>query len=89
MEKIFPTSMGEGERMKRDFVGYGPHPPQVEWPHGARIAVSVVVNYEEGAEYSLLDGDPHGEVMGEVPSPVSPTQRDLANESFFVKLAEK
>ena len=43
----------------RDFVGYGPNPPAVEWPDGARLAVSVVVNYEEGSEYSLLDGDAH------------------------------
>ena len=67
----------------RDFVGYGPNPPAVEWPNGARLAVSVVVNYEEGSEYSLLDGDPHGESMGEAPSPVPVGERDLANESFF------
>ncbi len=37
---------------QRDFVGYGLNPPKVEWPNGARIAISVVVNYEEGSEYS-------------------------------------
>ena len=68
---------------ERDFVGYGPNPPRVEWPDGARIAVSVVVNYEEGSEYSLLDGDAHGESHNEVPSPAPSDQRDLANESFF------
>ncbi len=68
---------------ERDFVGYGPNPPQVQWPDGARIAVSVVVNYEEGSEYSLLDGDPDRESNNEVPSPVPAGQRDLANESFF------
>ena len=67
----------------RDLVGYGPNPPVVEWPEGARIAVSVVVNYEEGSENSILDGDPHGETMGESPSPVPLGERDLANESFF------
>src|SRR3954453_22257449 len=67
----------------RDFVGYGPRPPAVEWPDGARIAVSVVVNYEEGAEYSPLDGDAVHEPTNEVPSPVPAEQRDLANESFF------
>ena len=46
---------------ERDLIGYGPNPPQIEWPNGARIAISVVVNYEEGSEYSLLDGDPHHE----------------------------
>ena len=50
---------------------------------GARIAVSMVVNYEEGAEYSTLDGDAHHETNSEVPSPVPPGQRDVFNESFF------
>lgn len=69
--------------MDRDLVGYGRDVPQARWPDGARIAVSMVVNYEEGSEYSLLDGDSHHETNGEVPSPVPPGQRDLFNESFF------
>ncbi len=69
--------------MDRDFVGYGLNPPKVEWPNGARIAISVVVNYEEGSEYSLLDGDSQRETNSEVPSPLPLDERDLANESFF------
>ena len=69
--------------MLRDLVGYGPDLPDVEWPGKARIAISVVVNYEEGSEYSLLDGDSHRETNGEVPSPVPVDQRDVFNESFF------
>lgn len=68
---------------QRDLVGYGRQVPRIEWPGGARIAVSLVVNYEEGAEYSLLDGDSHHETNNEVPSPIPPEQRDLLNESFF------
>ena len=68
---------------ERDFIGYGKTPPVVRWPNGAQIAISVVVNYEEGSEYSLLDGDSTHEVNNEVPSPVPLNQRDLANESFF------
>ena len=68
---------------ERDFIGYGKTPPVVRWPNGAQIAISVVVNYEEGSEYSLLDGDSTHEVNNEVPSPVPSNQRDLANESFF------
>ena len=45
--------------------------------------LSLVVNYEEGSEYSLLDGDDHHETNGEVPSPVPAQDRDLNNESFF------
>ena len=69
--------------MERDLVGYGRNVPQIQWPGGARIAVSLVVNYEEGAEYSLQDGDSHHETNGEVPSPVPASDRDLNNESFF------
>ena len=40
---------------ERDFVGYGPEPPRVTWPGGALVAVNLVVNHEEGGEYSLAD----------------------------------
>ena len=40
---------------ERDFVGYGPQPPDVRWPGGALVAVNLVVNYEEGGEYSLRE----------------------------------
>ena len=36
--------------MNRDLVGYGFHPPRLRWPGDAKVAVSLVVNYEEGAE---------------------------------------
>jgi peptidoglycan/xylan/chitin deacetylase (PgdA/CDA1 family) len=67
----------------RDLVGYGPRLPEVRWPGDARIAVSIVLNYEEGSEYSLLDGDRERETNGEVPSPLPLQVRDLMNESMF------
>ena len=45
----------------RDLVGYGAKIPQVTWPNGARIAVSFVLNYEEGGERTILDGDTESE----------------------------
>ena len=36
----------------RDFVGYGQDVPKVFWPDGARVAVNLVIGYEEGAEFS-------------------------------------
>ena len=69
--------------MQRDLVGYGRNVPRIQWPGGAKIAVSLVVNYEEGAEYSIADGDSHHETNSEVPSPVPAGDRDLNNESFF------
>lgn len=51
--------------IERDFVGYAGSPPAVEWPGGARLALSVVVNYEEGSEQSIAFGDPADEPQGE------------------------
>ncbi len=47
----------------RDLIGYGAHPPKVRWPNGARIAVQIVLNYEEGAENSILHGDAGSEAF--------------------------
>ena len=71
--------------MERDFVGYGQHPPDVRWPGGARLAVNFVLNYEEGSEYSMADGDGRSDAtLTEVAQPRVPRgQRDLAAESMF------
>lgn len=50
----------------RDFRGYGEQLPSVRWPGGARVAVSFVVNFEEGGELSVSDGDPRNEAVYEV-----------------------
>ena len=45
------------KRYPRDFRGYGATPPDAAWPGGAKIAISIVLNYEEGGENNLLHGD--------------------------------
>ncbi len=50
-------------RYPRDMTGYGATPPDAQWPGGARIAVSLVLNYEEGGENSILHGDPTSEAF--------------------------
>ncbi|KAH6684334.1 putative chitin deacetylase 1 [Halenospora varia] len=45
----------------RDLVGYGENSFNPQWPNGAKIAVSFVINYEEGAEHTVLNGDMHSE----------------------------
>lgn len=50
----------------RDLVGYGANPPQPCWPGDARVAVSFVVNFEEGAEFSVAEGDLVNEGVYEV-----------------------
>ncbi len=47
----------------RDLVGYGGSPPAVQWPDGARVAVQFVLNYEEGGERCVLDGDAESEAF--------------------------
>lgn len=50
----------------RDFFGYGNRQPPVRWPDGKNVAVSLVLNFEEGAEFAMGDGDPHNEAVYEV-----------------------
>ena len=47
----------------RDMVGYGPNPPHPQWPNGARVALQFVVNYEEGGENCILNGDAASEAF--------------------------
>lgn len=49
--------------MSRDLIGYGRTPPEANWPGGARIAVQFVINYEEGGENSVLNGDKGSEAF--------------------------
>ena len=54
----------------RDFRGYRGNPPDPEWPENARVAVSLVINVEEGAEMSLADGDERNESVYEIIEPL-------------------
>lgn len=47
----------------RDLAGYGRAPPQADWPNGARIALQLVLNYEEGGENCILHGDSASEAF--------------------------
>jgi hypothetical protein len=54
----------------RNLIGYGESPPFANWPGEARIALSFVLNYEEGGEMCVLHGDPASEAyLHEVPKP--------------------
>lgn len=69
----------------RDLVGYGEAAPDIHWPNGGRVAVNFVLNYEEGSEYSIGDGDGRSDAtLTEVSAARVPVgQRDLAAESMF------
>jgi allantoinase len=71
--------------MDRDLIGYGAHPPDPKWPGGARLAVNFVLNYEEGSEPSVPDGDPASEWGLTENGMLNPgvKGRDLAAEGMF------
>lgn len=69
----------------RNLIGYAGRPPDPRWPGEARIAVSVVLNYEEGGEHCVLHGDAHSESVVTDYGAVDPVvgARHLGVESHF------
>jgi putative urate catabolism protein len=68
----------------RDLVGYGRELPHPQWPHDARIAISIAVNYEIGAEMNILHGDAGSEaLLSETPYPSYAGERCLIVESAY------
>lgn len=68
----------------RDMVGYGASPPDPRWPGGAQVAVQFVINYEEGAESSVLNGDQGSETfLSEMVGAASHPARAMAMESLY------
>ena len=67
----------------RDLIGYGGSWPDFAWPNNRKLAVSVVVNFEEGAEQQVLDGDPFSERVGEVLSVVPEGRPDPGQAQIF------
>jgi allantoinase len=73
-----------GAEYPRDMVGYGRHPPHPHWPNGARLAVQFVLNYEEGAESCVLEGDPASETFLSEIVDVRPfPMRHMSMESLY------
>ncbi|MGF1814379.1 allantoinase PuuE [Vibrio splendidus] len=69
----------------RNLIGYGANPPNPQWPGNARVAVSFVLNYEEGGERCLLHGDDESEAfLSEIPSaqPIK-GERHMSMESIY------
>ena len=58
-----PAKTEPANRYPRDFRGHGSNPPDARWPGGAKIAVSIVLNYEEGGENNILHGDAQSEAF--------------------------
>ena len=80
--QFFMTTDISVEGPPRELVGYGEHPPKVRWENDAKVAVQIVINYEEGSEKSFAMGDRVNDIMYELPFALE-GQRDLAVESMY------
>ena len=69
----------------RNLIGYGVNPPHPHWPGDARIAISFVLNYEEGGERCILHGDKESEAfLSEIPGAQPfPDARHMSMESIY------
>lgn len=78
----------------RDLKGYGGRLPEVKWPGGAPLAVSFVVNFEEGGEFSVSDGDPRNEAVYEAidrregPDPCIDSHFEYATRTAWWRIAD-
>ncbi|MGV6839028.1 MAG: allantoinase PuuE [Planktomarina sp.] len=72
-------------RYPRDLIGHGPTPPDAAWPNGAKIAVQIVLNFEEGGENCVLHGDAASEAfLSEIVGAAAwPGQRHWNMESIY------
>jgi allantoinase len=72
-------------RYPRDLIGYGKHPPDPKWPGGARLALQIVMNYEEGGERAILHGDGESEAFLQEVAGMQPLPgvRNLQVESMY------
>jgi putative urate catabolism protein len=60
---LYPNTARVSPNYPRDLIGYGAKPPDAHWPGDARLALQIVLNYEEGAERSILHGDAASETF--------------------------
>ena len=76
--------MASNDLYPRDMIGYGPRPPHARWPGGARVALQIVLNYEEGAENSVLHGDAGSETfLSEIIGAHAFRARHMSMESLY------
>jgi putative urate catabolism protein len=76
--------MASTARYPRDMTGYGASPPHARWPGGARLALQIVLNYEEGAEASVLHGDPAAETfLSDIAGAPAFPARHMSMESLY------
>ena len=72
------------KKYPRDMIGYGTNNMKVVWPNNAKLALQIVLNYEEGAENSVLHGDKHSETfLSEIIGAQPIKGRHISMESLY------
>jgi peptidoglycan/xylan/chitin deacetylase (PgdA/CDA1 family) len=75
--------MDTDQARPRDLVGYGRRPPKVVWPDEAKVAVNLVINYEEGSEAYERLGDAKTDGLAELNWSLPKEFRDFAMEAVY------
>jgi len=84
IQLIRRPAMTTSDDYPRDMIGYGRNPPHPQWPGAARVALQFVLNYEEGAENSVLHGDPASETfLSEIIGAAAFPMRHMSMESLY------
>ena len=72
------------KKYPRDMIGYGSKEPRVTWPNNAKLALQIVLNYEEGAENNILHGDEKSETfLSEIIGAKAIKARHINMESMY------
>ena len=72
------------KKNSRDLVGYGEKGKKISWPNNAKLALQIVLNYEEGGENSVLNGDKHSETfLSEIIGAKAIKGRHISMESIY------
>ena len=72
------------KKNSRDFVGYGSKGKKISWPNNAKLALQIVLNYEEGGENSILNGDKYSETfLSEIIGAKAIKGRHISMESIY------
>ena len=72
------------KKYPRDMIGYGSKEPRVTWPNNAKLALQIVLNYEEGAENNILHGDKNSETfLSEIIGAQPIKERHIIMESLY------
>jgi putative urate catabolism protein len=72
------------KKNSRNLVGYGEKGKKISWPNNAKLALQIVLNYEEGGENSVLNGDKYSETfLSEIIGAKAIKGRHISMESIY------